>query len=843
MSRILVVEQSPTMRYSLVKRLKNQGFEPDTLDDFHQAQAVLKSESHAFGTLVLGWPRNTNNAVDDLLVLLEEPDLHHLVVIVVSEEQDPARKSWVTRRPHSALLLWESIEEIPECITALNKLNASPTSVGSDIDRASIKVLMVDDSPTVRVTYNRLLTGHGYQVETAASVREGYQKALDTPFDLAIIDYFMPDQTGDDLCRLLRDDSRTSTVTTSILTGTYMDNVIQASLGAGAVECMFKNEAQALFLARVDAMSRSVLDRRVIERESKHLEGLLNSVGDGVYGVDNRGRITFMNPLARSLLGFTENDVVVGRDPHTLFHHSFSDGTPKPPNRCFLYQSYQTGERLSDWHTLFWTQAGNNFPVEGTVYPVQIENDRQGSVVAFRDVTARHLMEEELRWQANHDALTKLLNRHYFEEELQKEVQRVARSKNCSALLLIDLDQFKYINDTAGHAAGDELLIQVSHRLSNRLRSQDTLARLGGDEFALILRNLDRTQIQNAAESFRQMLANHSFCYGDMHYNINGSIGIAMIDADAESPGEVLAHADVAVHIAKEKGRNQPHLYSPENEHRRLMDRDLGWSNRLRTAIENDEFELVFQPVFPASLTLRNGDDPGPDTCWNRLHESAGPDQLQYEALLRLPGAHQELIPPGAFLNAAERFSLMPAIDRLVVEKVIALLAREPETPVRNIAINLSAQTMTDPELVDDITRLLIDYRVDPGRLSFEITETTAITNLDAAQQLITQLGSLGCTFALDDFGSGFSSFGQLKHLDVDYIKIDGLFIQGLVSDPMDRHVVLAITQIAHSLGKKTVAEFVETLDAMETAHKCGVDYIQGHCVGPARLWSDICGR
>lgn len=841
MSRILVVEQSPTMRYSLVKRLKNTGFEPDSLDDFSQAQAVLRSESRSFGTLVLGWPRNTSHAVDDLLVLLEEPGFHHLVVIVVCEEQDPARKSWVTRRPRAALLLWDDLEEIPECIRALNKLNQPQATNAPDIDRAGIKILLVDDSPTVRVTYNKLLTGHGYRVETAASVTEGYQKALETPFDLAIIDYFMPDRTGDELCRLLRDDKRTAGVTTSVLTGTYMDNVIQASLGAGAVECMFKNEAQALFLARVDAMSRSVLDRRVIERESKHLEGLLNSVGDGVYGVDNRGRITFMNPLARSLLGFRDDEAVVGQDPHALFHHSFSDGTPKPANRCFLSQAYQTGERLSDWNTLFWTRAGNSFPVEGTVYPVHIEHDRQGSVVAFRDVTARHLMEEELRWQANHDALTKLLNRHYFEEELQKEVQRVARSKNCSALLLIDLDQFKYINDTAGHAAGDELLIQVSHRLSNRLRSQDTLARLGGDEFALILRNLDRNQIQSAAESFRLMLANHSFRYGDMHYNINGSIGIAMIDADAESPGEVLAHADVAVHVAKEKGRNQTHLYSHENEHRRLMDRDLGWSNRLRTAIENNEFELVFQPVFPASLPLADGDSE-PGACWDRLHRLADPDQVQYEALLRLPGEHRELIPPGAFLNAAERFSLMPAIDRLVVEKVIALLAGEPDAPLRNIAINLSAQTMTDPALVDDITRMMLDYRIDPRRLSFEITETTAITNLDAAQKLIDQLGGLGCTFALDDFGSGFSSFGQLKHLDVDYIKIDGLFIQGLVSDPMDRHVVLAITQIAHSLGKKTVAEFVETLEVMDAAHKCGVDFIQGHCVGPARPWSAIRG-
>jgi len=372
------------------------------------------------------------------------------------------------------------------------------------------------------------------------------------------------------------------------------------------------------------------------------------------------------------------------------------------------------------------------------------------------------------------------------------------------------------------------------------VRRQDTLARLGGDEFAIILRDMAPDQIEKTANKFCKMLADENFYFADKHYNINGSIGIATIDQHSKSSGTVLAHADVAVHFAKEKGRNQAHLFNENSQQRKEMGRDLGWSNRLRKAIECGEFELVFQPIFSSDLKLKSVEGLNSTERWDNFHKLIDKQNIQYEALIRLPGEDGQLILPGAFLSAAERFSLMPSIDRIVIEKSIALLAKEKSWFKHNLAINLSAQTLVDPKLPDDITRLILKYGVDPHQLSFEITETTAITNIEAAQQLIARLHNLGCSFALDDFGSGFCSFGQLKNLDVDYIKIDGLFIQGIVSDPLDRQVVLAITQIAHSLGKKTVAEFVETEEIMAIARECGVDCIQGHCTGPAQSWERI---
>lgn len=837
-NRVLVLEKSSTMRYSIMRQLKGQSIEADSLSNFDEALHHIR-RSDDLDVIILGWPKGTSADVDDILVLLESASFHEIAVVIISEESDPARRTWVTRRPKSALLSWDSIHELVECITTL-------TAASKKTDRRlpqgekGIRILLVDDSPTIRVTYSKLLTGYGYDVEAASNVDEGFNKALASHFDLAIVDYFMPGQTGDVLVKRLSENLKTQSIVTSILTGTYLDKVIHASLDAGAVECMFKSEAQELFLARVESMSRSVIDRRVIETERRHLEGLLNSVGDGVYGVDNQGQITFMNPVAKSILGLPESYDVIGRHPHPIFHHSIALGQPTNESNCFLTKAYHSGKALLNWHTLFWTQGGRSFPVEGTLYPLNIENERQGSVVAFRDITERKLMEEELRWQANHDSLTKLLNRHYFEEELAREVHRVARSKKVSVLLMIDLDQFKYINDTAGHTAGDQLLVQVSQCLSSRVRRQDTLARLGGDEFAIILRDMEVNQVQITADKFCEVLTAQVFHYDEKPYSINGSIGIALIDHKAQSPGEVLAHADVAVHIAKEKGRNQAHIYTESDQTRQDMGRDLGWSSLLKAAIETDNFDLVFQPIFSSKLELTNTDKLKPNERWDNFHTINGDQSIEYEALIRLPNDDGGHYLPGAFLSSAERFNLMPAIDRIVIKKCIAYLASDDGWFPHKIAINLSAQTLVDPKLADDIVNMIEQHQVNPSQLVFEITETTAITNVEAAQLLISRLRNMGCQFSLDDFGIGFSSFGQLKNLDVDFIKIDGLFIKGLLNDPLDREVVLAITQIAHSLGKKTVAEFVETEEILKIAYECGVDYIQGYCAGVAQPWESI---
>ncbi len=521
-----------------------------------------------------------------------------------------------------------------------------------------------------------------------------------------------------------------------------------------------------------------------------------------------------------------------GESPHALFHAAFPDGTPNPEDRCFLSRAYRTGECLTNWQTAFWTTDERPVPVECTVYPLHIDGHREGSVVAFRDISERKLMEEELRWQANHDSLTRLLNRHYFEGQLEQEVHRLRRTEERAALLYVDLDQFKYINDTAGHAAGDRLLIHVGQQLQTRLRASDTLARLGGDEFAILLRAIDADAVEATADSFRQAIADRAFVYGGKSYKITASLGVALMDHNTRSPGEALSNADIACHLAKENGRNQTHVHSPEADRRRTMDLELGWSARLHEALEKNTFELVYHPIVeigqPLFQALQHGD--GRTPCWEGVRQRLRGGQPHFEVLLRLKGMGGEVVFPDAFLPTAERFNLMPKIDRWVLEHAMEVLAEcNRDNAPATFSVNLSAHSLMDDTLPGEIRRLIHHYGVAPESLIFEITESCAITNMDAARRFIGALHEVGCRFALDDFGSGFCSFGHLKHLDVEFIKIDGLFTQGVVSDPIDRAVVVSIVEIAHALGMKTVAEFVESRDLVALLQECGVDYIQGN--------------
>ena len=840
MSRVLVIEKSSTLRHALVRQLQGEALEAEPVATYEEALARLRDPAESFDAVVLGWPERAASITDELLVLLDQSAYRHIAVVVLSESGDGGQLDWITERPGTALLTWEDHREIREVLRGIWRRAAPPeagdaTMPGDAGDTRGIRILLVDDSPTARLNYSNLLKQNGYEVEVASSVEGGFEQAVASAFDIAIIDYFMPGGTGDSLCRRLRQDQRTRDMTNSVLTGTYLDHVIADSLAAGAVECMFKNEANELFLARVAAMSRAVRSRRSVDRERRYLEGILNSVGDGVYGVDNTGRLSFMNPTARRMLGYDRLARVVGEDPRRLLHDRDAEGAPNTAESCFLARAYATGERLEGWHAWFRKADGHRMPVEGTVHPLTIDGERHGSVVAFRDVTERQLLEDQLRWQANHDPLTKLLNRHYFDEELQREVQRLARTGQHSGLVYIDLDQFKYINDTAGHAAGDRLLVVLSERLGNRLRESDTLARLGGDEFALLLHGIDPQRLHDVAESYRRVICDTQFSYDGCSYAVGASVGVALVDRHTGDAGTAMANADLAANIAKHQGRNQTHVFEPADGERRLMNQELGWSARLTRALERDGFELALQPIVPADTPLP-GEAGADGADWRRMCAALDPaTDWQYEVLLRLPDEHGSWVLPGAFLPAAERFSLMPAIDRWVIERTVRLLAAAPPASGTGpgVAINLASESLADRSLATWIRQLVEAHGIDARRISFEITETSAITNLDAVQGLMAELQAIGCRFALDDFGSGFCSFGQLKSLDVDYVKIDGQFIQGLANDRLDRQVVLAITQIAHSVRMRTVAEYVEKPDVVPHLRECGVDFLQGHAVAP----------
>jgi diguanylate cyclase (GGDEF)-like protein len=380
----------------------------------------------------------------------------------------------------------------------------------------------------------------------------------------------------------------------------------------------------------------------------------------------------------------------------------------------------------------------------------------------------------------------------------------------------MDLDTFKDVNDSRGHHAGDELLSALARLLRERLRATDVVARLGGDEFAILLPHIDAEQAQAVAADLLDAIRNHTFAVGGAPLRITASIGIAVFPDQAGSAGEYLSRADLAMYRAKDEGRDRACLFTPDGDWQAQIESRIGWHQRVREALEKDRFVLHAQPI----MDLADG----------RIS--------QYELLLRLDGGGGEFVLPGVFLDIAERSGLIQEIDRWVVRRAIRLIAeyRSVAKEVR-LEVNVSAKAFADQELLQLIQRELIATRIDPASLILEVTETAAISNIDGAQQFVRTLKTLGCGFALDDFGVGFSSFSHLKHLPVDYLKIDGSFIRDLARNTVDQHLVQAMVGVARGLGKRTIAEFVGDDDTLQLLRGYGVDFAQGYFLGrPAPL-------
>lgn len=830
MQTLLLVENSSTLRHALKRQLLNQNFNLEIHATFPQAiQALNTAESGYYAAVIMGWPSTTHASADEFLTHLSEKPHDGVPLLLLAHEADSAKIGWVSGRPQTALVMWENYEDVARIVP---KLLANPVVLPccTTDEAQQIRVLLVDDSPTARVKFRKLLDQCGYHTTVAACAGEALRIAQDEKFDIAIIDYYMPDENGDVLCKQLRSQPHTASISVAILTSTYLDRVIHASLAAGAIECMFKNEADDLFRARVAAMSRTIRATKHIEAERTRLEGILASVGDGVYGVNTSGNITFFNTAARNMLGYGTEMDLINRHPNYLFHkHASENSAAKTTDIVRIQSAIRDGKELHGVETVFIRHDGAPIQVELTIFPLRIDGQHEGAVIAFRDVSVRKLLEEELKWQANHDPLTKLLNRKFIEDMLDEEVRRLKRSEERSALLYIDLDRFKYINDTIGHAAGDQLLIEVGSQLQTRLRKSDLLGRLGGDEFAILLRNISEKNVFEVADDFRSMLDDYIFQRDGRSYKINISIGVAIISEHTLTAGEVLANADIACHIAKGQGRNTTHLYQQEQDNKLAMDLELGWSARLHHALHKDGFRLHYQPIVDLS-ELNVEELPAEEgKLWYYLQEHDLLNYQHYEVLLRLPSSNGDLISPNAFLPTAERFNMMREIDRWVINAAMQQMSElGPDYQHVVFAVNLSGQSMTPGHLAAIIREDLAKYHLDPSRFIFEITESCAINDSQSASDLIHELTEFGCRFALDDFGSGYSSFSHLKQLPVDYIKIDGMFVRDIVTDPMDLAIVRSITHVAHTLGKKTVAEFVESAETLRLLKECGVDYVQG---------------
>ncbi|HEX6137193.1 MAG TPA: EAL domain-containing protein, partial [Casimicrobiaceae bacterium] len=440
-------------------------------------------------------------------------------------------------------------------------------------------------------------------------------------------------------------------------------------------------------------------------------------------------------------------------------------------------------------------------------------------VLVIQDMSRERQYAARLSNLASHDALTGLLNRREFEQRVRAIVEHRKADDGQHAVLYLDLDQFKVVNDTSGHAAGDELLRQVGALLRPRLREGDVLARLGGDEFGVLLPHCPPAPALRIAEGLRKAIVDFRFAWKNRSFTIGVSIGLVNLAEGPHTLASVLSAADAACYLAKDKGRNRVQVYRPEDSEVALRRGEMEWVHRLHRALAEDRLCLFSQPM--------------------RAMHSPGADVRHEELLVRLIDEQNELIPPIAFIPAAERYHLMPSIDRWVIRTAFRVLAerRAAGKAIGTYAINVSGTSIGDDQFLDYVRENFARFRIPHAAICFEITETTAVTSLSKAADFIGALREPGCRFALDDFGVGVSSFTYLKQLPVDYLKIDGSFVKNMLHDPVDAAMVEAIHRIGRVMGKQTIAESVETAATLDALRSVGVDYAQGNAIAPPAMF------
>ena len=554
------------------------------------------------------------------------------------------------------------------------------------------------------------------------------------------------------------------------------------------------------------------METEKIRSVKQRLETILNNAAEGIITFDKNGYIDGINAAGEQLFGY-DADEIVGQMISSILSCEH-DGADKGVNlnsddvfrdkleACIGHEGEVFGHQ----------KDGSITSLSLKLSRMEIEGQEMYTGLVA-DISERKAMLEHFKNLAEHDGLTGLYNRNYFQQELDTMVKRIHRADipQC-AVMYIDLDNFKYVNDTLGHAAGDRLLVQISEILSRRARETDILARFGGDEFTVLLFNVSSDMATKIADSFREQIAEFIFKEGGDQVDIGCSIGVSVINTKTKTADEALSHADFACHQAKHGGRNRVRMFNPEDQVGvSTMSQDMSWSRRIKSAIENQNFVLACQPIVSTS----DG------------------EISNYEVLVRMLDEQSNIIMPGGFLPAAERFGLVVDIDKWVIINAINTLAKQ-RINQNNLcyAINLSAQTLTHPGICELIESKLTEVNLDPGALTFEITETAAISDMNAAETLLSNLRSMGCQTALDDFGTGLSSFAYLKDLPIDVVKIDGRFVKNIAEDNLDLAMVKAMNDIVHAMGKKTVAEFVESERCFEMLKSYGIDYGQGYYLG-----------
>ncbi len=568
-------------------------------------------------------------------------------------------------------------------------------------------------------------------------------------------------------------------------------------------------------LALADRINADKKDKLVAKQEAinslKRFKSLYDNAIEGIFQCTLEGRFVSANPAMATFMGYETPEVFVDMADDKgsqIFldveqYHEFRKAVLEH-GQVLNYEAH--GMKKDGGH--FWCAVSAKLVNQSLPESSTVNSDSfiEGFVV---DITARKKSEEQLNFLARHDPLTGLVNRREFEIRLDRAVQSARRDHVTHTMLYMDLDQFKLVNDTCGHIAGDELLRQVTLQIQTHMRGGDTLARLGGDEFGVLLENCVGENATKVAHKLRSVIQEFRFSWENKIFTLGVSIGLVPIAYDTESVKFVMSLADAACYAAKDAGRNRVHEYVPGDIDLALQQGEMQWASRITQALEEGGLILYKQIIAPIS-------------------DGNGGEHM--EILVRLQN-EDEIVSPGAFLPAAERYNLMPSVDRWVVKNVFMWLDDDAEQ-LKNLSmcsINLSGLSIGDDEFSVFLAKLFDQYEVPPEKICFEITETIAVTNLTKAIEFMNRFKALGCRFSLDDFGSGFSSYGYLKNLPVDFLKIDGCFVKDIVDDKIDYAMVESINRIGHVMGKKTIAEFVENAEILACLKTLGVDYAQGY--------------
>lgn len=554
-----------------------------------------------------------------------------------------------------------------------------------------------------------------------------------------------------------------------------------------------------------------------IKAELDNYSSTINGINDAVIKTDEKGIVLHVNQSCMRLFQ-CEKNVLVGQNYQFAYQAikveeeqlAFSDILSKISSNTNTQTFYSS---------IFHVQVKEKtIAVEQQITAIFDDEDFVGTVIVLRDVTQAEKLRKRLRFQANHDNVTKLFNRYKFEQRLVDAWHETQEKGLTHALLQLDMDRFKLVNDNAGHAAGDQLLRDIGQVLKATVRQSDICARIGGDEFAVLLYNISQDTVLRIMSQLNQAIKSLNFNYSGQTFEVGASIGATLITKDSPPIVEVKRQADTACFIAKNKGINCHQLFSDKDQISSSLQQEPRWAARIHQALEQDEFALFYQPI-------RETTNP---TSVNKQH---------IEILLRLK-SEDSLLSPGVFLPAVERFRLSDKVDAWVISKAFSWLESQPhlwESQV--VAINLSGDSVINANFIDSVLACHQQYSFPAHAICFEITETAAIANMNQAAQMIDKLRAVGFTIALDDFGKGFSTFSYLKNLPAQFIKIDGSYVEDILNNNCDLSIVKAITAMAKTMNMKTIAEFVQCDEAVLLLKSLGVDYVQGFGIGkPAPL-------